>query len=83
MFGFHPKDPGSSPGGGILRSIVSFLTWVGASLYYTTMAILIWDCGVVVSHPLRMRRVPGSNPGDSSFVVFVIVGFLKNVRTRI
>ena len=22
-------------------------------------------CGVVVSHPLRMRRVPGSNPGDS------------------
>ena len=22
-------------------------------------------CGVVVSHPLRMRRVPGSNPGES------------------
>ena len=27
-----------------------------------------WGCGVVVSHPLRMRRVPGSNPGVSSFV---------------
>jgi hypothetical protein len=25
----------------------------------------IWDCGVVVSHPLCMRRVPGSNPGGS------------------
>ena len=68
MFGSHPKDPGSSPGGGILRSIVSFLTWVGASLYYTTMAILIRDCSVVVSHPHRMRRVPGSNPGDSMFL---------------
>ena len=26
---------------------------------------LLWGCGVVVSHPLRMRRVPGSNPGVS------------------
>ena len=25
---------------------------------------LVRDCGVVVSHPLLMRSVPGSNPGD-------------------
>ena len=27
-------------------------------------------CGVVVSHPLRMRRVPGSNPGESMLFRF-------------
>ena len=25
-----------------------------------------WGCGVVVSHLLRMQRVPGSNPGVST-----------------
>ena len=25
-----------------------------------------WGCGVVVSHALRMRKAPGSNPGTST-----------------
>ena len=26
----------------------------------------VWGCGVVVSHALRMRKAPGSNPGTST-----------------
>ena len=38
-------------------------------------------CGVAVSHPLRMRRAPGSNPGSSSFVPTYALNALATARS--
>ena len=46
------------------NSIAELLSSASQKVYQLTS---IWDCGVVVSHPLCMRRVPGSNPGESIF----------------
>ena len=33
----------------------------------------VWGCGVVVSHALRMRKAPGSNPGTSTIFFLIDV----------